>query len=157
MDREKAKAYAEEMIQTHLPGQGWRFEWDNAKARFGACHYTLRVISLSAPLTDHVTEEEMRDTVAHEVAHAIAGYTAAHGPLWKATARRLGATPQAKSKSSTLRAQQAPWVGTCPAGHEVRRLWRRPRRVGSCRKCSPVWDPAHKVTYVNVDTLERVE
>ena len=42
-------------------------------------------------------EEEIRDTVLHEIAHAIAGPEAGHGPLWKATARRIGATPRAKT------------------------------------------------------------
>ena len=46
------------------------------------------------------SEEQIRDTVLHEIAHAIAGHEAGHGPLWKATARRIGATPRAKTYES---------------------------------------------------------
>ena len=46
------------------------------------------------------SEEQVRDTVLHEIAHAIAGHEAGHGPLWKATARRIGATPRAKTYES---------------------------------------------------------
>ena len=46
------------------------------------------------------SEEQIRDTVLHEIAHAIAGHGAGHGPLWKATARRIGATPRAKTYES---------------------------------------------------------
>ncbi len=44
--------------------------------------------------------EQVRDTVLHEIAHAIAGPEAGHGPLWKATARRIGATPRARACES---------------------------------------------------------
>ena len=38
---------------------------------------------------------EIRDTVLHEIAHALVGPEARHGPEWKAIAKRLGATPRA--------------------------------------------------------------
>jgi predicted SprT family Zn-dependent metalloprotease len=37
---------------------------------------------------------EFRDTVLHEIAHAIAGHKAGHGPAWKMVARMIGAKPQ---------------------------------------------------------------
>ena len=46
------------------------------------------------------SKEQIRDTVLHEIAHAIAGREAGHGPLWKVTARRIGATPRAKAYES---------------------------------------------------------
>lgn len=36
---------------------------------------------------------KLRDTVLHEIAHAIAGHKAGHGPAWKAIARKVGARP----------------------------------------------------------------
>ena len=40
------------------------------------------------------------DNLLHEIAHAIVGREAGHGPLWKVTARRIGATPRAKAYES---------------------------------------------------------
>lgn len=37
---------------------------------------------------------QVMDTFLHEVAHVLAGVAAGHGPLWKATCRALGATPE---------------------------------------------------------------
>ena len=42
----------------------------------------------------------MTDTILHEIAHAIAGVEAGHGPAWKAVAQRLGATPRARAEEN---------------------------------------------------------
>jgi len=62
---------------------------------FGICFYnrwerekTHDVIEISAFNEESV--EQLWETLAHELAHAVAGYKAAHGPEWKAAARRLG-------------------------------------------------------------------
>jgi hypothetical protein len=36
----------------------------------------------------------LRNTMLHEIAHAIAGHAAGHGPVWRAAARKVGATPE---------------------------------------------------------------
>ena len=41
------------------------------------------------------SEAEIRDTILHEIAHALAGPEARHGARWKAIARRIDATPRA--------------------------------------------------------------
>jgi hypothetical protein len=46
------------------------------------------VIEISAFNEESV--EQLWETVAHELAHAVAGHEAGHGPEWKAAARRLG-------------------------------------------------------------------
>ena len=76
---------------------GWTLAFIEAKRRLGDCHFQHRVIRISRTLALEGSEEQIRDTVLHEIAHAIAGHEAGHGPLWKATARRIGATPRAKT------------------------------------------------------------
>lgn len=75
----------------------WTLAFVEAKRRLGDCRYRDRVIRISRAHALEGSEEQIRDTVLHEIAHAIAGPKAGHGPLWKATARRIGATPRAKS------------------------------------------------------------
>lgn len=41
----------------------------------------------------HTNEEQLEDTILHEVAHAIAGSRAGHGPAWKSVCREIGANP----------------------------------------------------------------
>ena len=79
---------------------GWTFAFVEAKRRLGNCHFQHRVIRISRTHSLEGSGEQIRDTVLHEIAHAIAGYEAGHGPLWKVTARRIGATPRARAYES---------------------------------------------------------
>ena len=79
---------------------GWTFAFGEARRRLGHCHFQDRMIRISRTHALEGSEEQIRDTVLHEIAHAIAGYEAGHGPLWKVTARRIGATPRAKAYES---------------------------------------------------------
>ena len=79
---------------------GWTLAFVEAKRRLGDCHFRHRVIRISRTHALGGSKEQIRDTVLHEIAHAIAGREAGHGPLWKVTARRIGATPRAKAYES---------------------------------------------------------
>ena len=79
---------------------GWTLAFVEAKRRLGDCHFRHRVIRISRTHALEGSEEQIRDTVLHEIAHAIAGHEAGHGLLWKVTARRIGATPRAKAYES---------------------------------------------------------
>ena len=79
---------------------GWTLAFVEAKRRLGDCHFRHHVIRISRAHALEGSEEQIRDTVLHEIAHAIAGHEAGHGPLWKVTARRIGATPRAKTYES---------------------------------------------------------
>ena len=74
---------------------GWTLAFIEAKRRLGDCHFRHHVIRISRTHALEGSEEQIRGTVLHEIAHAIAGREAGHGPLWKVTARRIGATPRA--------------------------------------------------------------
>ena len=50
-------------------------------------------IELSHPWVQRIDEAEFRDLLLHEIAHANAGYDAAHGPDWELEAVRLGVFP----------------------------------------------------------------
>lgn len=86
-----AKILAQELM--HLHGlEGWNFEFDRAKKRFGCCNYTQKKISLSADLVSLNSEENVKNTIVHEIAHAIAGHRAGHGKQWKEIVEKIGGT-----------------------------------------------------------------
>jgi predicted SprT family Zn-dependent metalloprotease len=118
---------------------GWGFEFDNAKTRAGVCRSARRVLGLSRPLTLLHTEDEVRETILHEIAHALVGAEHGHGPVWQAKAREIGCTG-ARCITSRNGSIEADWIGTCPAGHRIARH-RRPQRVQACGLCSPTFDP----------------
>jgi hypothetical protein len=81
----------------------------------------------------------------HEVAHAIAGTRAGHGPRWKAIAADLGYEGK-RLHDGVVASELAPWVGACPAGHAHYR-YRRPTRILACGKCSRRFDAAHTISW----------
>ncbi len=75
----------------------WTLALVESGRRLGDCGFRDRVIRISRAHALDGSTAQIRDTVLHEIAHALAGPEAGHGPLWKAAARRLGATPKAKA------------------------------------------------------------
>jgi predicted SprT family Zn-dependent metalloprotease len=121
--------------------EGWRVEFDTAKRRAGVCRYAERVIGLSGPITKVHSEVEVRDTILHEIAHALVGPQHRHDEVWRRTAQSIGCTGQRCVPSEAPRIQGA-WIGVCSAGH-VKDRHRRPERVMSCGECRPGFSVDH--------------
>lgn len=138
MHLDDAEAMALSLMRAHGL-QDWRFAFDRAKTRAGICRYGSRTIGLSRTLTALHTADEVRDTILHEIAHALAGLEHGHGPVWRTQALAIGCSAQ-RCLAEDVPRPDAPWRGTCPRGHVVTR-WRRPQRVLSCRRCAPSFDP----------------
>lgn len=137
---------ARELVHHHL-GADWRFGFDRAKQRAGACHYATRTITLSKHLALRQPLADVEQTVLHEIAHALAGHAAGHGPQWRAAARRIGYRG-GRTHQGPVAAELAPWVGLCPAGHAVYRF-RTPdaRRPVSCARCHRGFDRAYLIRW----------
>lgn len=140
MDLDRAFAMAEQLVQQHGLS-GWRVEFDSAKRRAGVCRFGHRVIGLSAPITRVHSQAEVRDTVLHEIAHALVGPSHGHDAVWQATARRIGSTGR-RCVDSEAPAVTGSWVGVCAAGH-LKDRHRRPERVMSCGQCRPTFSAEH--------------
>ncbi len=78
----------------------WSFGFVDARKRLGTCRYGDKSILLSRGHAFAATPDQVTDTILHEIAHALAGPNAGHGPAWKAVARRLGATPKSCAPES---------------------------------------------------------
>jgi predicted SprT family Zn-dependent metalloprotease len=141
----RVRTWANALIALHLD-PGWTFGFDNAKTRAGLCNYTAKRISVSRYLAARYEDDEIHQVLLHEVAHAMAGNRAGHGPAWKAIARDLGYEGK-RLHDGAIAEEFAPWVGTCPAGHVVHR-YRKPTRPLSCAKCSRRYDPTNAITWV---------
>lgn len=144
MDVRDAVAVAEGLLAEHGL-VGWSVVLDGAKTRAGVCRPGRREIGLSRPLTELHGPAEVRDTVLHEIAHALVGTGHGHDAVWRATARRIGCTGQ---RTTSAPRPPGPWVGRCAAGH-VSTRHRRPARVVSCARCAPSFDVANLLTWTH--------
>lgn len=98
-----------EYIKTNHPEyiqylKDYRLTFNSKKRAFGTCYYgSVKKIELSEFLCKKMEEREVKDTILHEMAHAIdagiRGYSN-HDNDWKKIAVNVGATPKSSSKAS---------------------------------------------------------
>ncbi len=68
----------------------WRFKFDHSTRRAGCCNYCDKTISISFNLACNASDENIRDTLLHEIAHALVGKKHNHDAVWKAKTREIG-------------------------------------------------------------------
>ena len=109
-DLNRVRVWAQALIGMHLDDT-WSFDFDHAKRRAGLCDYRRKRITVSRYLAARFEDDEIHQTLLHEVAHAVAGHTAAHGPEWKRVAMDLGYVggPTHHGETAT---ELAPWSMT---------------------------------------------
>lgn len=144
-DLERVRVWADALIRLHLDGS-WSFGFDNARTRAGLCRYDRKRISVSRLLAARYEDDEIHQVLLHEVAHAMAGAGAGHGPRWKAIARELGYEGK-RLHDGAIADELAPWIGRCPNGH-VHYRYRRPSRVVSCARCARRFDTRFRIDWV---------
>lgn len=79
--------------------EGWYFQLCGDEVLMGSCDHTLRTINLSTP---HALRDprSVKDTILHEIAHALVGFEHGHDETWRRVARSLGCKdkPEAKAR-----------------------------------------------------------
>ena len=138
-------AHAAEFMGRYLDLKVWSFAFDSAKRRLGACKYAEHQISLSRYFVELHSLAEIDQVIRHEVAHAVAGSKAGHGPKWKKIATELGYNHKRISGDEIGNAT-AKLIGVCPNGHTVYRH-RKPKTALSCSKCAPKFDRRFLITW----------
>jgi predicted SprT family Zn-dependent metalloprotease len=146
---DRVRHWAQALIALHLDSS-WTFAFDHARTRAGLCNYAAKRISVSRLLAARYEDDEIHQVLLHEVAHALAGPDAGHGPVWKRISRDLGYEGK-RLHGGAIADELAPWVGTCPAGH-VHYRYKRPTRVVSCAKCSRRFDLRYQIAWVKRQT-----
>lgn len=132
------------LLREHGLGE-WSVRTDRAKTRAGVCRFGTHTISLSADLIRLHDESEVRDTILHEIAHALVGPFHGHDEVWRARAVEIGCSGERAVSPGAPRVE-GPWRGVCPLGHVATRH-RRPTRVLSCTQCSRTFDGGSVLTW----------
>lgn len=118
----------------------WRLTFGSAQRTAGTCKYGTRTLNFSRVIMDQFSDAERLNTILHEIAHALAGHAAGHGPEWRRVARSIGCDARRTYSGKSVQTNYK-WLGTCPNGHTIKKLRLTARSTGSsCPKCSPRYD-----------------
>ena len=135
MDLKELEAIAQREMAKHGL-LDWTFSFADTKRRLGVCKYRAKQIEIAEYFALNSPDELVLDTLLHEIAHAIAGPTARHGPAWKRVAIRLGAKPRACEDSPDTAVQPGEWQTTCSACQKTFHRYKRPKSLSGYRcKC----------------------
>lgn len=125
MDLRKAEGMAKDLMGWYLRGRNWSFQFDRSLTRLGLCNHRECFISLGTHATSVNEEKEVLNTLLHEIAHALIGPGAGHGPEWKAVAKSIGCTAERTGK--ILIEAPAKYTGECPNCSKVFYKYRKPK------------------------------
>lgn len=132
-----AQKLARTLMAENMPGLaegGWRFAFDNAKTRCGSCKFRPRLITISRHYAARNDVDQVRNTILHEIAHAIAGPGVGHGVAWKQIARYLGTSTERCNSQAVM--PPAKYMAHCTQCHTTYRRHRVSRRLRASVWCS---------------------
>ncbi len=158
MDLKKAKELCLELMDKHglTKEKNWRFGWINSQSTAGCCSYKINrgeysplflhlpkypeggKIQLSKFITSIHTEEKVRDTILHEIAHGLTkGHD--HDYVWQRKAIEIGCNGQRYyhecEELAEAKKAVAKYIGVCPLCKNEWTANRVPKRDQWC-KCA---------------------
>lgn len=116
----------------------WMFALNANVRRAGVCFYPTRTkpgrIELSVRFIDLNSDEDILDTILHEIAHALTGR--GHDEAWKAKCREIGARPE-RCYGDEIDMPKGRWQSQCPTCQKIYHRHRRPRHLVGwhCKSC----------------------
>lgn len=166
MDLRTTEKLALELMAKHgLDKTIWSFKWDNSKKRFGVCKYSFKsrfdrtiirgIIGLSRHLVELNDEPKVRDTILHEIAHALCPGQG-HNIVWKRKCIEIGAIPircySSKEVETPTMRYQAVCDG-CQTLHQKTKIVKPSvKRSCNCQR-GKAWDERILLTFVDTKIL----
>jgi predicted SprT family Zn-dependent metalloprotease len=117
---------------------GWSFRFNRSKTNMGLCRFDPRIIELSAYFAERNEEAAIRDTILHEIAHALVGPGHGHDAVWRRMCVRVGARPERLSYEVIMPVGR--WQAACGCCGMRHHRHRRPKHMKGwfCRRCGPL-------------------
>lgn len=134
MNTTQAYALADTLMKAHgLYRKGWKFEFFRSKRSFGRCLYQEKRILISSEFVKINDDHHVRDTILHEIAHALVGGRHGHDEVWQEKAREIGCDGKRFFDADAVHQPEKPCIGTCPhCGKTIERY--RMTKI-ACKNC----------------------
>lgn len=68
----------------------WKASFISSTTKCAACDFENKRILISTNYCNACTIEDMKETILHEIAHALVGYASGHNEVWQAKAKEIG-------------------------------------------------------------------
>lgn len=125
----------------------WTFRFNRCKQAMGLCVFGRKTIELSIYFVERDNAAaEIRDTILHEVAHALVGPGHGHDKVWKQKCIEIGARPERCGQADM---PEGRWRARCGHCGKAFHRHRQPKRGRGwfCQACGPalgklVWQSA---------------
>jgi predicted SprT family Zn-dependent metalloprotease len=128
----QARKLARQLMNQHQLFN-WKLKFDNAKRRFGQCLYNRKTLSFSQILIKLNTQDKVKNTILHEIAHALIGNNEGHGRVWKNKALSIGCT--ATRCSQNVITPKSKYVYQCNNCKDTFDYHRKKRSKSACAAC----------------------
>lgn len=134
MKLEDARKMAGELLERHGLDE-WHFHMNGRyKTRFGNCNCRDKVISISSRLTKLNSEEEVRNTILHEIAHALTP-NHGHDKMWKMKAKQIGCDAErCYSRNEVITPPRKSYTYECLNCGRTHKRYKKTYKL-ACRKC----------------------
>ena len=116
---------------THFNLNDWKITFDYAKKRAGACIYSTKELSFSVYFLRNSSDFDKKDTLLHEIAHAIVGPNQGHNNTWKKKALSIGCSGKIYH---TFNFSNANWIKYCSKNCWEQHSYRRKQNL-VCKIC----------------------
>jgi predicted SprT family Zn-dependent metalloprotease len=134
---QEKRELAVQLLDTHGL-QGWHFAYNRRKREMGLCLFDAQVIALSVHFVEMNDDTSVRDTLLHEIAHALVGPGHGHDAIWKSKCREIGARPERLCPEANMPVGR--WQAYCAGCGMLHHRHRKPKRMigWHCSYCGPV-------------------
>lgn len=102
MDLHTAEQLTLTLMNEHVMDKSWTFRWGRGKRMCGCVKSKTRTLELSKTYVQLNGEEQVRNTILHEIAHIRAGLQHGHNHVWRTECVRIGAKPIRLNHTATM-------------------------------------------------------
>lgn len=143
MKLQDAEIMATKLIAKH--GLEYRFRFNKRlEYALGRCFVGLQLIELNPQYVELNEENEVRDTILHEIAHALAGKGHHHDDYWRRICLRIGGSGNRTGDSKVMLAYR--YRAICPSCGEHFYRHKAPSGVHFCT-CRKTYTEANRLDY----------
>ena len=146
MNIHEAKRLALQLMSQHGLTD-WNFDFNNRKHAFGVCSYRRKTIFLSRLTTPQMPDDGVKNTILHEIAHALVGHSHGHDHVWRSKAIEIGCDGSRTNHYDEVNLRYK-YLAECPCCGITHKASRLPKRGHWCKCTGRSFRPQDKLNYI---------